>query len=141
MAIKATKQLLTPTSLPSFLPTALLQAIIQSPVQDVRQAVWAAFALALVLALASYLGPAQLFVACMQFPYCKRRKGGWGLGTRKKTNKQKKQSPVATTSFDTLPSPPDYYTASCKCMAGRQVFRLKKFAVISNMHITILIRK
>ena len=31
-AIRATEQLLTPTSAPAFLPTALLQAIIQSPI-------------------------------------------------------------------------------------------------------------
>ena len=42
VAIRATKQLLTPTSVPAFLPTALLQAIIQSPIQDARQAVSAA---------------------------------------------------------------------------------------------------
>ena len=42
VAIRATKQQLTPTSVPAFLPTALLQAIIQSPIQDARQAVSAA---------------------------------------------------------------------------------------------------
>ena len=34
------------------------------------------------LVVASFPGPAQLSVACSTVKYCKRRKAGWGLGTR-----------------------------------------------------------
>ena len=80
VAIRATKQLLTPTSVPAFLPTALLQAIIPSPIQDGRQAV---------------------SVACV-----KNIKHLSQQNTISGGNKH-------TASFNTLPYPPHYYTASC----------------------------